>query len=133
MTRGEGSASSGSATVWTRIAGVTADESQSAFEHGRVADHQRPGQVVQPRLEPAPGDHLGTDARDVAHRQADQRAIRPLVHAFSQSPGSASWKREKTGDRARRQANRLYLARRKPASEEIVVDCAGAVELGQAE
>ena len=75
MTRGEGSASSGSATVWTRMLRATADESQGAFEHGRVADHQRPGQIVQPRLEPAPHDHLGTDARDIAHRQADQRAV----------------------------------------------------------
>ena len=37
--------------------------SAGPFEHAGVADHQRPGQGVQPRIGPAGGDHLGADAR----------------------------------------------------------------------
>ena len=61
--------------------GLSAAEGNRSFEHGRVADHERPGQVVQPRNEPAPGNHLRTDARHVAHRQCDQWAFRQ-IHAL---------------------------------------------------
>ena len=66
-------------------AGGSAHECQGALEHGHIADHQRPGQIMQSRLEPAANDHLGPDARDVAHRQADQRTSR---FAHASLPGS---------------------------------------------
>ena len=63
--------------------GLSTHERDRTLEDGRVADYERPGEVVQPLIEPAANDYLGTDARDVAHRQADQRTLRWLVHGGS--------------------------------------------------
>ena len=56
------------------------DQSQSALENGRVADHQRTGQGVQPRIIPGPRDHLRSDARHVTHRQGHQGAFFGSCH-----------------------------------------------------
>ena len=41
------------------------------LENAWIADDKRPRQNVQPGVGPPFGDHLGTDARDVAHRQTN--------------------------------------------------------------
>ncbi len=33
-------------------------------------------------VEPAAGDHLGTDARNIAHRQAQQRVFCWMLHGY---------------------------------------------------
>ena len=70
-----GLASSGASTTWTPDRPTSSDQSSGAAEDARVTDHDRAGQRMEFRIEPAADDHLGADPGHVAHRQADQRKI----------------------------------------------------------